>query len=297
MGIEGMPTVEEVLNRHNVPTGQEQVKSEQGQEQETEEQAVETEAEVTEETEAEVTEPDKTEVSEDEETISEEQKQGIIKAEYDNWQSKILSPITKERDALKTRNAELEAQLSVREDDRDLDAFKEQDYELDEDQQAKRKESRSAIMNRVREYEKNAKEVQVNMESLNKVRELQEVLKAEDIPSLGDKLGQVQRTQNAISDVIKIFMPKLTPEMQKYQERLNNASSPEHYNEILSSIKKEAKGLKQTTTVDTGRQSGGPGSASKLTRADLGKLDPRGKTTADLTKQRDSLLDRFFTNK
>lgn len=234
-----------------MPDEMEQVEDNQEQVEESEEQA---EAEVTEDKKAEVTDEKDTEVSEEEEKPDpEEQFQSRLSTEYAKWQSKTLNPVIKERDELKRKLAESS-------DETDLKVLRLHDeQELGEDEAAKYDTVRKRTIDRVREYERSRDEVTANKEKLELVLEMQKTLNTDDIESLAIKLSDINRINTATMDIVRLYSPEVSEEMDKAIKRLNSTSSPEHYKDVLNNIKTSYKGKRPKQNYERGGQSPGTG--------------------------------------
>jgi predicted RNase H-like nuclease (RuvC/YqgF family) len=270
----GTQTMDDVLDTHFGKSG-ESKQEEEGQVVESAEQA-----------EAEVPEDEKTEVAEEAE-VSEAEKpdpekvfQERYSKEYAKIQRETIQPLAKERDDLKKKLAEAENKLSEKEDLRSLKAFGELDENEDENTAAKNAKTREDIIKRVREWEKNRDKIEANLKKLERIESVEKILsgegnEAKDITEFVDLLGNTHKEQMAYADVIKLYEPAIDEEMRKYVKRLQSASSPEHYQDILKSIKAEAKASEPKQEFDSGRQGGG--ASGKLTMEKIKKMSPEEK--------------------
>jgi len=222
--------------------------------------------------------------------LSEEVKQGIIKEEYAKWQSKTLTPITKERDALNKQVAELNAKLEEKNDNRDIDLLYQGDVEeFGEDKAKEYKNIREKEAPLIRAYKANAKMV-------TEAAEIAKRLADEFTPQVATSLGFTDKTpigalkaasnairatgisarhQMAVERAYELLIPAdktFQKQLGEIVEELEQAETPEHMDRLLKIIIRERGGNKKPFTPDSSRQSGSGVAWSKLSREEKDKI-------------------------
>lgn len=235
----------EVLN-------EEQVKTEEEQEvKETPEAEAEEKTEVTESAESEGEETEGAPKSAEE--IEETKFQERIKDEYAKWQSKTLTPVSKERDELRKQVNDLNAKLEDKTDNKELDLLlKGETDELGEDDAKKRDEIRRKYNQRFKEYRE-------------KAAQADEAKK--EAETTAEKLGGIERHQMARERAYAILMPQdkeFDKALDSIVKELEEAESPEHMDRLAKLVVRERQGKQKPFKPDSGRNSGGGIDLSKL---------------------------------
>lgn len=212
---------------------------------------------------------DKTEVSEESEEegedkapkLAEEAKQKIISEEYAKWQSKTLTPLTKERDTLRQQVAELTAEIEDKTDNKELDLLLKADIEeLGEDEAKKMDAVR-------RKYQAALSDFRQNKVKVDKA------IKEND--ATAEKLGGIQRHQMAVEKAYELLMPQdrtFSKQLGEIAGELEQAQSPEDMERLLKIIVRERSGDSKPFRPDSGRNSGGGTDLSKLSSGERVEL-------------------------
>lgn len=232
--------------------------------------------------------------------LDEEAKQAIIDAEYAKWQSKTLTPVTKERDTLRQQVTDLTAKLEDKQDASLAD--KEYGSVLDEtgdEAEAKsRKEAAEEVNKRyrfVKENEKVVTEAAAHVKDI--INELPEHVAKE--LGFGDKTpsgmakatanairmtGITRRHQMAVERAYEILLPQdksFQKQLGEIVTELEQAESLEHLERLAKLVLRERHGSDKPFHVDSGRNSGSGIAWSKLTREEKDKI-----ITRELDKQK-----------
>jgi|26BtaG_2_1085354.scaffolds.fasta_scaffold00283_29 chromosome segregation ATPase len=218
-------------------------------------------SDVSEETGSETSEEEKTEET-DKEGDKDESKPKYSEKDYNeavevkaqSMKDKELKPIRTELEDLKKSNADFKRQLEQREDDKDLKVIFE--GEVDEEGETtakKRDEARRKFAARYREYQEKSETVET---------------REKEIEGLADKLGGIEKRQNATKAALNLVLPKdkgITSEIESIVNRLDEAESPREFDLLLKMITSEYEGKasKKKNVPDSSR-SDAPGSVSGL---------------------------------
>lgn len=174
-----------------------------------------------------------------------------LTAKYEEWQAakdKELKVVYVQIDELKQSNADLKRQLEDKEDDRDLKAMFEADEEQgDEATAKKRDEARRKFTARWHEYKEKAEEVEKQVE---------------DNHQRAEKLGGIEKVQQARIEALKLVMPKdtgLISQVEAIVQKLSEAETPREFDLILNGIKQDFASKTKKFVPDSGKQSGSVG--------------------------------------
>ena len=193
--------------------------------------------------------------------LSEESRQEVIKDEYAKWQSKTLTPISKERDDLKKQVADLNARLEDKNDNKELDLLLKADIEeLGEDEAKKLDAVRRKYTVSLKEYRDNKTKVEQSLK---------------DNETIAEKLGGIQRKQMATEKAYELLMPQdktFRKQLDTIVEELEQAETPEHMERLLRLIVRERSGKTKPFTPDSGRNSSSGVDLTKLSGRELLEL-------------------------
>jgi len=230
---------------------------------------------------------EKTEVSEELGEITEEIRQSIIGPEYAKWQSETLTPMSKERDELRTQVTDLSNRLEDREDNKELDLLLKLDADEGDAVEARKKdEVRRSYTGRLSEFKRDSK-------MIKEAVKIAETLADEFTADIAAKMGFIDKTpvgilkaaKNAISSAgianrrqmaTEKAHELLMPNDKAYKKQrdaivseLEQAESPEHMERLLKIIVRERAGKEKPFVPDSGRQSGEGLSLGKLSAREL----------------------------
>jgi len=237
---------------------------------------------------------EKTEVSEESEgegkeaapKFDEEAKQAIIDAEYAKWQSKTLTPVTKERDSFRQQVADLTAQLEDRQDNKELDLLLKADIDEMGEVDAKKLDAvRRNYTDKLRKFRDSEKVV---TEAASHVKDIINELPEHVAKELGfgDKTpsgmvkaaanairmtGITKRHQMAVERAYEILLPQdktFNKQLGEIVTELEQADSPEHMERLAKLVLRERHGGGKPFHMDSGRNSGSGEDISKLSRED-----------------------------
>ena len=292
MTTEGkLPTMDAVIDKFTPKPSEETEQAETGPEQ-AEGDEKQANAEVSEEPKAEVPETEeKAEVPEGAESESEdidELVQEAVNKEYAKWQSKQMTPITKERDALKKQVTELTNKET-------LETLRLKDQEEIGEVDAERYDkARQAFIEKVNEYETNSADVQENKEKIDSIREIEKDLGVDNLAEHIPWLGSMHKTVTTKDDLLKVYDPAVYARYQQDLKKLDSSKTQEGYQQVLKNITTEVKSGRKKQTFDSSRQEGGDTSGEKHTQDSLKSYSVKGKKTEDIIKEGEDMLNKFF---
>lgn len=222
------------------------------------EEASKPEDETSAESAEEETESEEEEEKEPEETIEEK-----IDRLAQSKKDKELKSVYKEMDGLKTRNAELEDQLSDKIWDRETQSLFNEDVEnLGEEEAQRRKVQREQLKGEVKTFRTNARKVETTLTKIGDA-DMDAVLKDLEVPNLVEGINKLSfnaRNQKAREEIWRLVFPEDKQKVERVTalvKKFEKAQDSEDFEIILEGIKESVKG--KSFIPDSGTRESGRG--------------------------------------